>query len=447
MESKIMFISNKVRFIEEVISNDVYNLCSQFFEAIVAKLNEVLDADYTFIGKLSEDRKQVATLSLVDKAGVLDNFIYDLSYTPCENVIGQNACSYPKNVADLFPDDQLLIDMEIEGYVGIPLYDSKKAPTGILVCLFKNEVVDTFAVESVLMLFATRISAELEHLKLYDVLKRHKEELEDKVQNRTVELNEKNLELETTNLKLAHSLKELQNTQSQLIQSEKMASLGILTSGVAHEINNPLNYLMGASVGLSSYFDTHKSQDKATTDILLEAVNTGIERISNIVKGLNQFSRNNESMDEDCNLETILNNCLAMLSHKITDNVNIVNHYSGKKVIVKGNSGKIHQVLLNILSNSIYALKGSGEIQVTTHSSDNDAFIEIADNGVGIEASLLQKVCDPFFTTKAPGEGTGLGLSISTSIINEHKGKIEIDSEFKKGTKVMITLPLKQDIK
>lgn len=436
-------LRRQLRLINETVSNDIYNLGDQFFEAIVVKLNEVLEADYTFVGKLSEDRTSVETLSIVNKEGLIDNFIYGLKYTPCENVIGQNPCSYSKDVTTLFPQDQLLIDMGIEAYVGVPLYDSTKDPTGILVCLYEKEITDTFAIESILMIFASRASAELEHMKLHASLEKHKQDLEIKIDERTKELHIKNRELELSNQRLARALQNLQNAQSQLIQSEKMASLGILTSGVAHEINNPLNYLMGAFVGLSDYFNKHQSCDKRKTDILLNSIKVGIERISNIVQGLNQFSRKNENMDEDCDIHSILNNCFAMLRSQTVHKVDIIKDYASNLFIVKGNAGKMHQVFLNILSNSIQALENNGEIRATTKIDDNKVLIELKDNGRGIDKKSINKVTDPFFTTKPPGEGTGLGLSIALSIIKEHKGTFEFDSELDKGTKITIKLPLK----
>ncbi len=444
-EAKLMKLKRQLQLINETVSNDVYNLGGQFFERIVVKLNEVLGADYAFVGKLTEEMTKVETLALVNKEGIIDNFIYELKDTPCANVIGQNPCSYASNVAMLFPKDQLLIDMGIEAYVGVPLYDSRRDPTGILVCLYKNKIKDVFAIESILMIFASRAGAELEHMKLYASLEKHKQELEVKVAERTNELNQRNDELALSNEQLANTLQNLQNAQTQLVQSEKMASLGVLTSGVAHEINNPLNYLMGAYLGLVNYFDAYPSGDKPTTDILLDSIHVGIERISNIVSGLNQFSRNNERMDEACDVHSILDNCLAMLFSQIKNMAEIVKDYSAHPVCVNGNAGKLHQVFLNILTNAVQAIAHSGQIEIITRIKSKKAYIEISDNGIGIDKRIIDKVTDPFFTTKPPGEGTGLGLSIAHSIIKEHQGIFKFESEPNKGTRVIIALPVKDN--
>ncbi|MFN8259177.1 MAG: ATP-binding protein [Bacteroidales bacterium] len=261
-------------------------------------------------------------------------------------------------------------------------------------------------------------------------------------------LNKTNGELILSNKVIQHqkdelekTLNELREAQTQLIQSEKMASIGTLTAGVAHEINNPLNYLMGAGSGLEDYFAINGSSDKGRTDFLLSSIRVGIERISNIVNGLNHFSRNNENLDEVCDIHSIIDNCLVILQNKIKHKAVIEKKYSINPLIIKGNLGKLHQAFLNILTNSVQAIPVKGNIEIKTLFDENLVSIEITDDGVGIEKKNIKQVTDPFFTTKPPGEGTGLGLSISYTIIKEHGGKLEIESELNKGTKVKITLP------
>lgn len=174
-------LKRQLELINEVVSVDTYNLGAEFFETIVEKLNQVLGADYTFVGQLSESADQVETLALASKDGLQESITYSLKDTPCANVIGQKPCTYPNNIKKLFPNDQLLIDLGIEAYVGVPLFDSKKRAIGILVSLCEKEIKDTFAIESILMIFASRVGAELEHAKLYAQLENHKMQLEQKV--------------------------------------------------------------------------------------------------------------------------------------------------------------------------------------------------------------------------------------------------------------------------
>ncbi len=240
---------------------------------------------------------------------------------------------------------------------------------------------------------------------------------------------------------LTETLKKLQNTQANLIQSEKMASLGILTAGVAHEINNPLNYIMGGYNGIEDYLND-KNLNNKETQTLLSIIKTGIDRAAGIVKSLNQFSRDNSAYDEICDIHPIIESCLTMLNSLLKENTTITKEFSTETLIIKGNSGKLHQVFLNIISNAAQSISEKGSISILTFRKENNIYISIKDSGSGIKKENLKKVTDPFFTTKAPGEGTGLGLSISYNIIKEHKGEITIDSKEGMGTSVNITLPI-----
>lgn len=439
--SELLKLRKQLKLINETVSNEVYNLGDTFFEQIVIKLNASLEADYTFFGELNEDKTEIKTISLVNKEGVINNFTYQLKDTPCENVIGQNPCSYSKDITMLFPKDQLLIDMGIEAYVGVPLYNSKSNPTGILVCLFKKAIDDVFALEAILMIFASRAGAELEHMKLYSTLEEHKIDLEVKVLERTKELNKKNKELKEANEELGLTLCQLQDAQSKLVQSEKMASLGILTAGVAHEINNPLNYILGGYTGLKYYFEESNETSNDKVNTLLNSINVGVERAAKIVDSLNQFSRAKESFDENCDIHTILNDCLIMLNNNMKNRIELNKNYTSSNVNLLGNLGKLHQAFLNVLNNAIQSINNKGKISISTQIVNSNIEIRITDTGCGISEKYLSKIFDPFFTTKQPGDGTGLGLSITYSIINEHSGNIGVESKLNKGTTVIVILP------
>jgi signal transduction histidine kinase len=264
------------------------------------------------------------------------------------------------------------------------------------------------------------------------------------LENTNNELYNKNEIIHNQNQELQSTLQHLKDTQAQLLQSEKMASLGILISGVAHEINNPLNYIMGASIGLENYFEEYESLDKQTTDFLLESIKIGIDRTVGIIKGLNQFSRNSDTMDEDCDIHSIIENCILMLHNKMKHSGILTKNYTANTILVKGNISMLHQVFINVLNNALYAINDSGNIVLTTSKNKSNIEIEISDTGCGIEKENLPQITDPFFTTKPPGEGTGLGLSITYSIIKEHNGSMSFDSELGKGTKVTIVLPIKK---
>jgi signal transduction histidine kinase len=182
--------------------------------------------------------------------------------------------------------------------------------------------------------------------------------------------------------------------------------------------------------------DLLKNED---VQVYLNCLKTGIDRITGIVSGLNQFSRDNLAMDEDCYLHSIIDNCLNVLSGQIKNRIEIEKCYFDSPFIIKGNVGKMHQVFLNLLTNSIQAIKDVGKITIkTTQTANNQKLIEIIDTGTGIDESIIDRITEPFFTTKEPGKGTGLGLTITYNIIKEHEGTLYFDSLLNKGTNARI---------
>lgn len=295
-------------------------------------------------------------------------------------------------------------------------------------------------------------------IKSYNEIKTHRDNLEILVKEKTLDLETTNEELKTINEELFEkneiiinqnqelqaTLQYLKETQAQLLQSEKMASLGILTAGVSHEINNPLNYIMGAYESLSHFYKNGTlSENQELIGKLLNALKTGLDRSSAIVEGLNQFSRSSKSLNEDCNLHETIENCLNILYNQYKNHISIKKEFCDTNTTIKGNIGNLHQVFINILNNAIQAIESKGTILIKSVCSDKTATIEITDNGHGIAPENLNKVTDPFFTTRDPGKGTGLGLSITYNIIKEHNGKLEFESKNGKGTTVKIMLPFK----
>lgn len=251
-----------------------------------------------------------------------------------------------------------------------------------------------------------------------------------------------NDELNLQREKLETTITQLKNTQNRLVQSEKMASIGVLAAGIAHEINNPLNFIRGGVSAIEKYtsenFPTHKDEFLPLIDI----VYTGVERAAIIVSSLNYYSRKDTSVVQQCEIHKIIDNCLLILNNRIQNRIDIVKNYNATGISIKCNNGKIHQAILNILSNSLDSISEHGTISISTGQKDNIFVITIADNGCGISADNMNKLVDPFFTTKEPGMGTGLGLSITQNIIEEHNGQLKIESIVGIGTTVLVYLPL-----
>lgn len=299
-------------------------------------------------------------------------------------------------------------------------------------------------------LFFLFLKSHLRKLRLAEIeLQNHRNNLQQLVFQKTKDLDliienlsEKNQIINSQNQALNNTLQDLKNTQTQLIQADKMASLGILTAGIAHEINNPLNYILGGLTGLENFFNEKETQNKRIK-LFLISIKTGIERISSIVSGLNKLNRNIDTYDEDCDIHEIIENCLIIVNSQLNNRVKVNRSYSDKKMIVLGNVGQLHQVYLNILINAIQSIEKDGTILIQTKIKDENVYVKISDTGCGIDQKNISKITEPFFTTKEPGKGTGLGLSISYNIIEQHKGSIEFTSQLNKGTIVKIVLPVK----
>lgn len=240
------------------------------------------------------------------------------------------------------------------------------------------------------------------------------------------------------NKKIAKSMNQLKDTTQRMIQSEKMASLGMLSAGVAHEINNPLNFIKGGVEILENGLKDEKAL-KFDPNTSINVIREGLNRATAIVSSLNHFSRSNQKMDEKCHIHEILNNSLVMLQPRLKHKIKVQKDFDPTDLIVIGNEGKLHQAFLNIISNAEQAIPEKGTITVKTRNFPDKITVEIVDDGQGISEENLQKISDPFFTTKPVGKGTGLGLSITYQIIEDHKGSIEVQSEVGKGSQFILS--------
>lgn len=264
--------------------------------------------------------------------------------------------------------------------------------------------------------------------------------------------------LEETNLELQASNKHLRDTQAQLVQSEKMASLGSLVAGIAHEINTPIgavgsmhDTLERSLDKLRDHLDHHpceSEEDHRRLERVLKVIDEanrvirgGIERVTTIVRRLRSFARLDEAELKRASVEEGLEDTLTLIHHEIKHGIHVIREY-GNVGQINCYPGRLNQVFLNLLNNARQAMEGEGTITVRTRVEKEWAVIEIADTGSGIPEDKLSRIFDPGFTTKGVKVGTGLGLSITYKIIEEHQGRIEVASEVGKGTTFSIYLPL-----
>lgn len=287
----------------------------------------------------------------------------------------------------------------------------------------------------------------------------YNKELEDRVQQRTAELQQ--------------TLENLQKTQGQLIHDEKMTSLGLLVAGVAHEINNPINFIAGNLTPLKEYVtdlldlvqlyqesdipvnaaiqDKHEEIDlmfiREDLPRTLSSLRLGVDRIANLVLSLRNFSRQDESDLKIVDIHEGIDSTLLILKPKLKD-VEIIKDY-GQLPKIQCYAGQLNQVFMNIIANAADALASISSTthpaKITIHTALSDSehiTVQLSDTGGGISKSIQPQIFDPFFTTKPVGEGTGLGLSISYRIIVEqHRGKLTCASELGQGTTFSITIP------
>lgn len=249
-------------------------------------------------------------------------------------------------------------------------------------------------------------------------------------------LTEKQIAIEATN--------KLKDAQGKLVQSEKMASLGMLVAGINHEINNPLNYIFGGVEILKREMKSPCYEESRST---LGTIEQGVVKLRDLLKSLNDFNEYSTNDAAPCDIHSILDNCVNLVSHQFKYDIHFKKNYWHASFVVKGNSSHLHQVFINALTNACQAIEEDGIVTIQTQIEGNQVIISIEDNGVGIPEHIKDHVFDHFFTTKEPGQGTGLGLSIAYDIIEKHRGSINIQSREGKGTKVFIALPLATSFK
>lgn len=252
--------------------------------------------------------------------------------------------------------------------------------------------------------------------------------------------------IRTLEEKVEERTKELKAAQLQIIQSEKLASIGKLSATIAHEINNPLNGILTYTKLIEKRLgrDNLSQEEIQKIKSYLTTMIRETERCSSIVRNLLDFARQREpALKFDVNLNTLVEDSLNFLSNQISlQNIEVVKQYSELPAIT-ADPQQMRQVLLNILMNACEAMPQGGRIKVRTGFlvDEEKVFVEVEDTGVGIDKELLDKIFDPFFTTKE--KGTGLGLSVVYGIVNAHKGDLKVESKKGEGTKVTIKLPLR----
>jgi signal transduction histidine kinase len=389
----------------------------------------------------------------VQETGISKSTVIHTCFEKGETIFVEDASSdtgMPQVIKDI---------LQSKAYICTPI-KTKNKTRGVLIgdLHYHDRKIDQQDIER-FETFANMVGLTLENIQFYQTL-------EDKVEERTRELANANQELKNT-------LQKLKETQVQLIHSEKMASLGQLVAGVAHELNNPISfiysnmehlkgYIKGLKRVLSTYSQVFLSnQDDRELidrvgqeveldyilrdiDVLLNDFNEGAERTKQIVQDLRSFSRLDEAELKEVNIHDGIESTLNLLRNQYKKGIQVHKDY-GELPLVECYASQLNQVFMNLLLNAAQAIEGKGDVWIQTRQLGDFVRIIVRDNGKGIRSEHLDKIFDPFFTTKSLGEGTGLGLSITYGIIRKHQGIIFVESEIGKGTTFTIELPVKQN--
>jgi PAS domain S-box-containing protein len=468
-QMKLLHKNGRIVYVEAIAKNLLHDEAVRGILVTLLDITGRLEAENKLIGKEKYFRSLIENSTDVICIADKDvNFFYAsptveriLGYTPEEYLTLNGQELVHPDYLEVASGAYMQILQKPDSLVAVEfLYRHKKGHYVFLEVIFKNMLMDEH-VKGVVM----NSRDVTERKKAEEVLKNYNDVLKSEVIKQTDSLVKKNLELETI-------LNDLKNAQMQLIQSEKLASLGQLTAGIAHEINNPINFVSANIEPLKQDFEelqmlieqytalqhsTNVSHDllkiqqmSHQIDVsylieeikaLLTGIDEGAKRTKEIVMGLRNFSRLDESETKLANIHDGLDSTLMLLRHRIKNRITVERSY-GTLPLIECYPGKLNQVFMNILTNAIQAIPGKGFIWINTWQQSNEIHISIKDSGKGMTAKVKDRIFEPFFTTKGVGAGTGLGLSISYGIIQKHNGKIDVHSQPGKGAEFIITLPV-----
>lgn len=418
-----------------------------FFETMGLALAEAIDADLLLIGCLLRETQEVRTLSLILDGAVQGSVTYHLADMPCSVAMGEEVCVYPDRVADLFPKGVMLRDFGMAGYIGNALYDAQGSPTGILCSLYRTPISEPEWARTILSLFAPRVGAEIERDEAERELRRMNEGLEQRVEERTHTLQQ--------------TLDDLKSTQETLIQSEKLASLGALVAGIAHELNTPIGNALASVTtlqqqtnglkreiaekgGLSRrHFEDYLSSVGEGTDIAQRNLGRAAGLIRSFKEvAVDQSSARRRRFDLAQTVEAVLltlTPTFKTLQHQVTVDLPPARELDSVP-------GALEQVLTNLIDNALkHAFSDGriGRIHISlANETDKALTLAVADNGVGISPELLPRVFDPFVSSRFGQGGSGLGLHLVYSLVTGALGgHIELESSHETGTRFLLTLP------
>lgn len=395
-----------------LLEYDRSTLREDFFKALVRFLAYRLQIDCACVSRLEADGLSARTVAVFQDGGFLDNVTYTLQGTPCGTAVGETICCYPEQVRHLFPSDAVLQKMAAESYVGTTLWDSQGKKIGLIAIIGRQALANPDLAESILKLVANRTASEFER--------------REAEQDRAI-------------------------LQNQLMQAQKMESVGRLAGGVAHDFNNMLGVILG-------HVEMAEEQINPADPLMqdLREIKKAATRSADLTKQLLAFARKQTVSPKVLDLNSTVESLLKMLRRLIGEDIDLAWLPGNSLWPVKIDPTQVDQILANLTINARDAIAGVGRVTIETanlvldddYCADHMGFLPgnyvlltVSDDGCGMDKETCEHIFEPFFTTKAVGQGTGLGLATIYGIVKQNSGFINVYSEPGKGTTFRILLP------
>ncbi|MCG8582316.1 MAG: ATP-binding protein [Bacteroidales bacterium] len=409
-----------------------------YFETEALHLSKLIEADYIIIGRYSVEDNSVCSIAFTDGKKNLPNINYSLENTPCDDVIGKNTCKITSGAWEKFPQDSFLVEQKIEGYIGIPLFNSGYQPNGILIALYKKEIKQPEVIESLVYLFTPRMSSEIEH-------KKAKEELN--IRNKELEIT--HLELKKKNTELDISIQKLHEAQKKSEENNHLKSTFL--ANLSHEIRTPMNVILGFSELLRTESLSPEEKDEYIGIINLNGLQL-LKVMDNLIDISKLQTRLIQEGPKLFNLNDLLENMLKHYMREVKLMQKPLKLYLEKGLeehddqIVTDQQGLL-KVLNHLLDNAV-KFTMEGWIKYGYTIVDDRLLFFVKDTGIGVPEGKEEVIFDMFrqVSTSHTREfgGNGLGLAISQKYIDTLGGEIWLDKSYKGGAHFCFTIPFEK---